>query len=786
MSLNIFYQLKGKTPERIGTFEVNSNLTTNVFSFTIQVPDEVTPQSLKIWAEDRGQVVATLDKGYSVINLRPMLKITNKVNQRYYNRGFIDIEFRVWDNTRVRLWYCIDGGREINITDYIECNGEWKEDFAQIELPAGFYEFGSHKLYIFVRDEFGAESADTPYDFLLIDQNAPDMEILSVETKEEYEYNDIVLLQGRVRDIDPGDKISVSLQLNRQGYKEIFSTISTGDWQYFNYSFSVPKNDGLHIVTFQARDNMSAASRASCYKIKVRRPRGISMRKQLPSYAEPSLPIEIGGYVVPSTFKPEITKVRVMGRFGNSGTRFYIDVFTIHNSMSATDFNFNFTVPRDAKSGIVEIIFDDDNNDTDVLENFTQNIIINERPNLKILKDIGERFPAHAFIDIDSEIRDDTKANIRYKIDDGVEMNATDFIECLGNDKRVRTQIEIKPGSLQFRKHTITIYAVDEYGLTSNSTTYSFYYYNSNTPELTVTNIEEISDHTFKITDKITISGIVDDADIEDNLRVRMRFDFEKFDIIHTCSSSDRDQCKKFNYTFNVPRSTGNHEIILQALDDRDFVSKDVKINFKVEKHFVSPARTPASFPVFPKIPTGYTGRTTYTTAITAVETFITDINGDIFVTYTDIITTYEITVIDPTTEQVEIGFLQTTFGKYILWPIIACIVIIAVVIIIVLVILKKNQNDESSTDLAGNNEEQFEMEQETIIISKTEESMVTTDNPLFTTQNSAAADDPFHEDFEDKGGLFSDSDNDVVDANIDQSDSDIVDDGEEIKTIQL
>lgn len=91
---------------------------------------------------------------------------------------------------------------------------------------------------------------------------------------------------------------------------------------------------------------------------------------------------------------------------------------------------------------------------------------------------------------------------------------------------------------------------------------------------------------------------------------------------------------------------------------------------------------------------------------------------------------------------------------------------------------MKKNQNDESSTDLAGNNEEQFEMEQETIIISKTEESMVTTDNPLFTTQNSATADDPFHEDFEDKGGLFSDSDNDVVDANIDQSDSDIVDDG--------
>ncbi|EAY02345.1 hypothetical protein TVAG_054430 [Trichomonas vaginalis G3] len=774
-SMKIYYQLSGGTPQLINNFVSNANLVTDTFRFTINVPNEVTPQSLRIWSDVDGNTAAILNTGYSVINLRPTLKITNKVNQRYYNRRFIDLEVTVWDNTRVMLWYCIDGGREINLTDYIDCNGVAQNIETQIELPPGAYEFGSHKMYIFVRDEFGAESADTPYDFVLYNQNAPDMVIISVDTVEQYETQDVVLLQGKVIDLDVGDKISVNFQLNRQGYSEIYKTIATGEWQFFNYTFTVPKNDGLLVVTFQAKDNWTAASRISRHNYKVRRTSGISFRTSLPSYAEPSLQIEINGYYTRSSIPPQ-TKVRLRGQFENSGTRFYIDVYTLHNSMSDKDFKWKFTIPDDKGTGNLLIDIVKEENETEVFGSF--NLTVNSKPTLKILNSPSERYSSHAFIGLDLEVNDDSKANIRYRIDDGNEINLADFIDLNNQIQTIRKQIEIKPRDISYMKHTIYIYAVDEFGLSSIESNFSFFYYKANSPELRLLNYDDIQDKTFYLTDSIDMKLLVNDADLEDDLTVRMRFDFDNFKDIHTCYSNNRNICSNFTSSINVPKAVGKHEIVLQAFDNMNFSSKDVLLQFNVIKHNVVPARTLPPYPVPSYLPEHYTGLRTYRMFNTSTQIMTTDINGDPYVTYTYIEQLIEIEVVaeqNATSESVAIGFLETKFGKYILWPIIAAaILIITITAILIFIYLKKKEKESSSTEV----NDQMEMEAETIQFTKTEENMTTNDNPLY---NVSTADDPFHADFEENDRMTGVKDDGIVDLSSGNDNDD-----EDICNIQL
>lgn len=752
--LKIFYKLSNEDKVEVGEFVVNENQTTSDFSFNINVPESVTPQSFKIWAEESGNVAAILDKGYSVINLTPSMKILNKVNQFYYNSGFIDLVVNVTDNTRVQLWYCIDGNREINLTDFIECNGETKTIVQQIELPPRSLSFDSHKLYIFVRDEFGAESADKIYDFEFMDKNAPNLEILNITTKENYSYHDVVTLYGRVMDPDKGDKIYVNLQLNHGGYTEIFVTEATGEWQYFSYTFNVPKNDGLYVVTFQAQDNWTAASRMNRYNFKVRRSRGVQFRNTFPTYYEPKSTIHVECYLV--DYEPN-TKVRVKARYGKSGHEFFIDVFTIHNSMTSRDFNYQYTLPPDAKSDDLEIIIiDDDTNET--LNTIKQPIVINEKPQIWLRNQFPSKLAGSSSVGLDIVITDDTKANIRYKIDDGPEYNLSDLIICNTLNKSVRKSIKI-PDDIGYKKHTIHIYAVDELGLMSevNSTEFYFYNTNFNPPILEASILDEKS--VFLFNDEINIKGFLSDKDIDDDVIVNMRFDFDEFIKVHECTYNNRSNCESFNIHKKVPRVEGPHDVILQAIDSRGSTSEDVVFKITVAKHPVRTAVPPPNHPRPSPLPKDYTGSVYKTFIITYIPSITTDINGDPYTTYIP----KEIEIgygseTNTTKEDIEIGFFDTTFGKYILWPIIVAAILILVGVVVLIIIFTKKKNGESSNDLS------VDMQEETLQRTTQDESMITNDNPLFGNTN----DDPFKEDFQEDDRLVMDN-ADVVDQSDDE-----------------
>lgn len=743
-TLSIFYKLGEQEAKKISDLEVFDNMTTGEFNFDMEIPTAVTPQSFKIWAQESDKVVAVLDKGYEVINLTPRLKINNKVSQRYFNKGFIDLDVSVWDNTRVMLYYCIDGNREINLTDYIDCNNNWENRFIQIELPPGSYKFGSHKLYIFVRDEFGAESSDTVYDFILIDEHAPDMEILNITTKETFSYYEIVTLYGRVKDDDPEDKIFVNLQINGNGYTEIFATIATGEWQNFSYTFNVPRNDGLHIVTFQAQDNWTAASRISRYNFKVGRSHGISFRNSFPQYYEPAATIKLEGRL---TDIPKNRKVRVEGRFG--ATRFYIDVFTIHNTMTFKDFNFNFDIPSNAKNDDLEILVVD-NETNQVLNSIKQPIIINEKPQFWLLNEIPNKFVGATSFGLDIVVNDDSQANLRYRIDNGEEINMSDMIIC--NTLNITTRQTLKiPGDLERQNHSITIYAVDDLGLPSDTQIYSFLFYNSNfnAPELT---IDEFEDRDYYINENITANGYLFDKDVGDDVKVYIRYDFDEFIEIHKCPYSTRKQCEHFNYSFHVPKSTGSHYITFQAIDSRNATSEDCIFKINVIKHNVERPSPPVPIPRPSPLLPHFSGSMTTTIIITYRATITTDINGDPYTTYLPMkeVISYSIEVTNSSTEEIKIDFFDTVFGKYILWPVIVCVVLVIIAVIVIVIILKKKQAEESES------ESLVEMAAETMQIgTDTCTNEVTNENPLFT--NTKGEDDPFKDDFQENDKITDD-----------------------------
>lgn len=771
--LKLYYQLKEKdsirkvetvTEQLIGEYSVLSNMTTGLFSFNIDIPETVTPQSFKIWAKYEDKVVASLDKGYSVINIRPRMKILNKVKQDYYNRGFIDLDVSIWDNTRVQLWYCIDGGREINLTEMIESNGVEQEVSVQIELPPHYYEFGPHRLFIFVRDEHGAESADKIYDFVLIDKNAPDMEILSVTKKEQYEYYDVMVLEGRVRDLDVGDRIFVNLQINKGGYTEIFSTIATGEWQNFSYTFNVPKNDGLHIVTFQAQDVWQAASRQQRYNVKVRRTRGISMRTTFPRYYEIHEHVHVGGYVV--GYGAE-RKIRVGYRYAHQtmNTRFYIDITTIHNSISDVEFVKNLPLPtKKVDDLIIEVV---DENET-VLDSFNQTIVVNQKPNFAVINELSSKFAGDAFIGLDINLTDDTKAYMIYKIDDGDEMNLTELIRLNGLHKMIRNHVEIPQGSITFKKHDLTFTAVDEYGLRSDPYTHSFYYYNFNSPELNVDDFEKTN---YSSDETIKANCVVTDLDPEDDLYVYMRFDFEEFKQIHYCNALNRSLCSRFNYSFKIPFKEGTHDIVFQAKDGKNATSKDVVKTIDVYTiPPITPARSPVPKPYPSRLPPDFKGPTTFIIQKTWVPTIVTDNNGNPYTSWTESDTTYNVELVSSSGDPSIVIDDNNGFPKKLIWPIVVgCIAFVILLAVIIVIIIYKRRKDESSS---AEVDIQVEPATETVQLGTTDNGEITNENPLFT--KTGGEDDPFHDDFEEENDIPQAS-NSTEDEDVDVDDNDVV-----------
>lgn len=771
--LKLYYQLKEKdsirkietvTEQLIGEYSVLSNMTTGLFSFNIDIPETVTPQSFKIWAKYEDKVVASLDKGYSVINIRPRMKILNKVKQDYYNRGFIDLDVSIWDNTRIQLWYCIDGGREINLTEMIESNGVEQEVSVQIELPPHYYEFGPHRLFIFVRDEHGAESADKIYDFVLIDKNAPDMEILSVTKKEQYEYYDVMVLEGRVRDLDVGDRIFVNLQINKGGYTEIFSTIATGEWQNFSYTFNVPKNDGLHIVTFQAQDVWQAASRQQRYNVKVRRTRGISMRTTFPRYYEIHEHVHVGGYVV--GYGTE-RKIRVGYRYAHQtmNTRFYIDITTIHNSISDVEFVKNLPLPtKKVDDLIIEVV---DENET-ILDSFNQTIVVNQKPNFTIINELSSKFAGDAFIGLDINLTDDTKAYMIYKIDDGDEMNLTELIRLNGLHKMIRNHVEIPQGSITFKKHDLTLTAVDEYGLRSDPYTHSFYYYNFNSPELNVDDFEKTN---YSSDETIKANCVVTDLDPEDDLYVYMRFDFEEFKQIHYCNALNRSLCSRFNYSFKIPFKEGTHDIVFQAKDGKNATSKDVVKTIDVYTiPPITPARSPVPKPYPSRLPPDFKGPTTFIIQKTWVPTIVTDNNGNPYTSWTESDTTYNVELVSSSGDPSIVIDDNNGFPKKLIWPIVVgCIAFVILLAVIIVIIIYKRRKDESSS---AEVDIQVEPATETVQLGTTDNGEITNENPLFT--KTGGEDDPFHDDFEEENDIPQAS-NSTEDEDVDVDDNDVV-----------
>lgn len=428
------------------------------------------------------------------------------------------------------------------------------------------------------------------------------------------------------------------------------------------FEFSLPLESGYHDVAIYAYDDTEKA-------YSIPRHRIVYVSSESTIYMKPIL--------ITTSSNPLFTVDRdTLIRFGPDKTIKDIFLNAPPHHFDAEfeyKYNGNTQIITFIDTTIAALIYDNKISPTDdfaiIMKDekaYVQPCIVNEPPYFKLAKPIPNKFFANGYIDVNFYISHFKNATIVYKIDDSDYKLASEVITTNYTSKPYYTQIPI-PGDLSFEFHTIKFVAIDGYHYCSDNITSKFLYYNSHPPtiEINSENLKFLSNET------VIITGKIDDLDPEDDLEIFISTDDgNEFHSVYNCSADKRPGCHDFATNLTSYSVLGDNSVLFQVRDSQGANSKNSLVKYWMEK-----------------------GNTKDK---------------------------------DPDTKPKSKGFLDTIFGKYILWPLIALVVIIIVVVVVVVVIYKKKKNQNNENENA---------ELESMESNEDPNPGLTRDNPMTTEQ---------------------------------------------------
>lgn len=300
---------------------------------------------------------------------------------------------------------------------------------------------------------------------------------------------------------------------------------------------------------------------------------------------------------------------------------------------------------------------------------FEKNLLVNQAPRVSFTTRPNDEYFTGGIVVVEGRIWDDTKATLKYKVDDGYNWNTdVTLIECNRQEKTFRKSFPIQESYINFGDHVIYIWAEDEFGVKSTIISSPFKYTQLHTPEIQFTTPQTSIENKYR-GDTITISGKVRDVDANQVVTIYYKkpendptTPAENYYSFNT-NDANRDWVD-FELEYVIPDHLpfGEHSLIIFAIDSRNANSADLHYRFNVIRHTttnptpIDPTPTPGD-EYEDIVDSSYSGPSADSEIPTITCTSVADINDDLYesctiTTTTIIIKTSEIPTPKPTPDQ--------------------------------------------------------------------------------------------------------------------------------------
>ncbi|EAX87747.1 hypothetical protein TVAG_244130 [Trichomonas vaginalis G3] len=366
---------------------------------------------------------------------------------------------------------------------------------------------------------------------------------------------------------------------------------------------------------------------------------------------------------------------------------------------------------------------------------FNRVFLVNEAPRLTLTSQINDQYGRGGYVNIDGIVWDDTRVTMTYQVDDNFYYRADGDITCDKQEKLFSKQIQISP-SYSYGKHTLQIWAEDEFGVKSPIVKKEFSVVQNHPPEVNITEVDDNKSGNY-YNSPITFKLQVRDVDVDDVILLMVKTPgTNQFAQIMTTPAKQQEWIN-FTYTYDVEalHEEGNYAIIFQATDRIGSPSRNKEYTFIFKKH---PVPTPAQ------------PRSEKTDNSGNIEqcAMVTDANGDSFLNCTMTHVIIDVNQKTPSASNDD-GDAFSNQGdanksnskkkdKYLIIGIAAAAVVAAAAIIAAILIAK--EASKKANDFGFNPETEEALQANNDFVQEKE-------NPVY---NENAQDDPFANEFED------------------------------------
>ncbi|EAY17480.1 hypothetical protein TVAG_494220 [Trichomonas vaginalis G3] len=216
---------------------------------------------------------------------------------------------------------------------------------------------------------------------------------------------------------------------------------------------------------------------------------------------------------------------------------------------------------------------------------------VNHVPLLKYVQNIPTIFYTGGYIEFAGEVWDDRSLRVRYQYDeDGLPRNITrEWIQTNRVAKYVRRSFKIRSDLINYGKHTLYLWAEDDYGFRSDYIKHDFYYYEQLAPEIKFTDYDE----TVKLFDpekmkEFEIGVSVFDKDSEQTIIIYQRSPEDSISQsarpVYSLNSGPEWQNVTLNYEIpkGVLQYNTSYSIIFKASDSLTATSREIEYKFKL------------------------------------------------------------------------------------------------------------------------------------------------------------------------------------------------------------
>lgn len=454
------------------------NMTSGIVDYNITLPESKLDHYLILWGEnEQGHVLCPYMEIYIIVSQAPELNVTNTLNDNYYGHAFIEVDVSVYDDTDGYVYYRIDEGKEVKISGLIQSFFEIEQRILQIEITEGSLVEGKHTLYVYFKDEFGSDSVPFVKEFdYSHEYHTPELIVGHKLKGYTYGYFETININCKVTTRNSDDQVKILLKYNFGDYEIIHefpqslrNLLSDEESMDFSYKIPMIPYNGFHTVTIKAINKYGIESKFTLLDFEVRRLPGIEFIKPFKVNYNNDEVIEVIGMVVDYDIN---TQFDVYYKLDNSGNTF-VKTVSIGTNYKSNEFKFALNPSTDVNIHNFKLWIENNHNE---IYSTTGNFLVNSPPQLELINPLRNVYYDNDHMNIDFKIKDNTNVKLCYSFDSNQETCFKETIYSYEREYSYRKQITIDRSVVSYDRHTIHIFAVDEFKMKSTSFDHIFTY----------------------------------------------------------------------------------------------------------------------------------------------------------------------------------------------------------------------------------------------------------------------------------------------------------------------